>query len=369
MPNVLLMCAVLAFEPSQEVKDAALLGDANANAIAAVFSIRASITQETKSRAEPGSAWRNAIEYEWLMGQPEKIERVRMRNHLRPDRDGRPTGICDTLVENGKYRLLWNWDPQHPQKLSATERGTCRGEIGLVKGAFPGTINGRGPLLWLIYVNPVTRDLRDAIRASPKTSLKEHVDLNGVDCALVTIETPDAEGQKWHYQVYLDRRKGFAIRRVKSSAMGIKVVGREIPIDVTDISEVTEFQEPKPRIYVPRVVQVDRSDSKYLMRYRVENVVVNEPLPGAAAAFAFPEWCIVSNYQSGKTEVYGKENTPTASFANATDWRQWSADHQPVPHGSSWKYARIGSWLWLNVPLLVAFAAFVIWRGFRRKRG
>jgi hypothetical protein len=231
--------------------------------------------------------------------------------------------------------------------------------------------NGRGPLLWLIQTAPVVRDLREAVRVSPKTSVKPHVSVGGADCVVISLETPDTEQQKWHYDIFLDRTKKYVIRRATSTASDVPVHGLKDPIKITTNTEALEFQEPKPGIFVPRFVRIERSDSDFISIYRIENVVVNEPLPADAGKFGFPEWCVVANFLSGKTEIMGKNNTVVASFSKPGERSRWLADNASGISGSGTErqaWTRIAVLVVINVLALCAVIAFGIRRRLKPKR-
>jgi hypothetical protein len=312
--------------------------NANASAIGAVHSIEAHIEQQkiNQGQANQQTSPQTYFECKWLFDESLKRERLNSRNRtVPPDPERRPTGFTDVLIENHtRYKMLTNWDPARPQQLTPVNPGICKGEVATLKGGMmPGGFEPRAALLWQLASSSATT-LRDVVRKTHKVKLRNKEVVRGSECVVLEVDTLDnshGESEKWRYDIFIDPSANYMIRMIRAESSPITVHGLKDPITVTVKVEVVEFQEPKPGIFIPKRVDVERSDSKVHTVTLVSNLKVNEGVQLKDFDFTFPPWCRVNDLDSGKAEVIGEDGqTVAASFSNRAEQEDWIAKQKPL---------------------------------------
>lgn len=270
----------------------------------------------------------------WARDGKSGRERIRTNYKLvKDDNLGRPRGFNDALVKDtGEYRLLVDWDPKRPQSLSATEKGSCRGEIGVrtASAVVPGGYDPRRLFLWSAGTDDGSLDI--AKLSSIASSVKAEADevVQGASCKVVRIELPRDKSPKssgWTYRFFIDPSSGYAIRKIwaqNSDIDGAKGENNR----ATNYSEVVDFYNPKPGLYIPKNIVIC-TDTGKMLAAQVECISANEAVPDTQFDFKFPDFCRVTNFTSGKLEIVNEKQEAIAAFANADEHNEWALINSP----------------------------------------
>ena len=163
------------------------------------------------------------------------------------------------------------------------------------------------------------------------------------------------------------RRSSDLIRKIDAHTKPIKVNGKSRPITVSVCAQVTRFEEVAAGIFLPAVVEVDRSDSSFIDRTLFESVRVNEELDGDAFNVRFPAWCWVRDMDSKSTFIVDKKGGAMVSFSTPDEIDAWMMKN----YGGSRPTASIGvvRIVFIVGTIIVAGVIVVVYSRRRRQHG
>lgn len=183
------------------------------------------------------------------------------------------------------------------------------------------------------------RDLCESADPNPVES-KDH---KGRPIWDLRMKSPKRDAE---FLVSLDPSHNYQICRVET------LDARKKPIEYFGDLFVDEFQEPKPGIYIPKVIKkVVRNDSDRVQEVLIRDVVVNDPIPEDTFQLRFPAGIIVlDTTQDNCYHIWG-DDKPAMTFRTPGELNQWKLTKM-----SSFLRKRRdnGSWTWKVAALVAA---------------
>lgn len=328
------------------------------------------LTLERKSfnrDAPTGELWTEA----WNWARRGKEERLRYDAGFPLDETGRPTGLYDYYRVGSETRLLRNWDPQHPQKITPANQGTVQAAVYPRTGEYLGRALTH-QLLWSFSDSLSAEEwsLRDI--AAHAKSVEFSKTSGGIQIALGKFDLPG---------MHADDSLSITLDSQYRCTQVIQVSGgREIPLDagssvanrVTIMRTVKKFFDA-PHEMVPEEVTseitVEPTDGRHTnVTGVISNLRTNEEVTDEDFNFTFPEHAQVTfdpplNPQYRRVVLWGPDGKPAKEILSMADIPPDPPELQPVeavPVDQSW----YGYLLFINAVVI----GVIVMVYFRKKR-
>ncbi len=316
------MSLVAALDPQCQA-----LIDANAQTLDLIRTIQVTYSLVHSENPDPRpneTTWRRE-------GRRERIWNV--GGHLEPTPEGRPRDIEDLLIDGDTYKLLKNWDPTSPQKITPTKQGTVRATTGPQTNV-NATVLAPSALLHLEVDMLPRRTLSELAKVSPNVTCKGKVEVGGRDLWLISLETPEETTKttsKKHFDVYLDPQAGYMIRKLVVNANVMFSDGKIVKD--AHAHEVLEFKDFGDGIFVPIRIR-HGSLEKWKSELVVKSIKVNEPIPPETFVLNWPKYAQIVHLPpvngKAKVEIWG-EDEPIAEMKKVSDLRTVEAELRKDP--------------------------------------
>ena len=320
----------------------------------------------------------------WHWARRGEQERLRYDVDSAPGKDGRPTGLYDYFVDETSVRMLRNWDPKNPQKITPLDGGTVSATVMPRTRRAPGLRDVPRHMLWSFSIeNDDRRTLAKLVRESPHAELVGPAEIDGHRVWQVRAAHPGVDGVPQpgvSFDVYLDPEVNFAARRVVEHQPDTQklINGKLEKYSFVVIRTVKEFRDFGGGVFVPveieLVVRTGSSDGRRIVGLtHVKDLVVNAPLSNDALDFRFPEHALVVGPRVSPTEqrvvLWGPNNRALKEVNSPKDLPGYKEAQEAAAGGSDTeaRASRSGGvrrWLlWGN---LVVIGCLAVWAGFRR---
>jgi len=265
-------------------------------------------------------------------GRRERIRRV--APSIGPTSDGRPRGISDLLMDGATYKSLRNWDPENPQKITPSRQGTVRAFVAAQTNTNVGVLAPSQQLLFEVDDRP-RRTLAELASVSPRVTYKAKVEVDGRELCLISLETPEettATTTKRYFDVYLDPRAGYMIRKLVVNAPRIMRSNGEIGKNY-HVHEVVEVKEFGDGIFMPIRIRIGTAD-EWVTEFAVKSVKINEPIADETFEMRWPKYAVVVHQSLGgglaKAELWG-DGEVLREIGEETDLKDLEAELRKDP--------------------------------------
>lgn len=319
--------------------------------------------------------------WHWAWRGP--LERVRSVDlNVAPRDDGLPNNLIDVLRDGKESRVLRNWDPTRPQKITAARQGTVKATIS------PQTRNVQGRdvmqfLLWShgLLVQPSERvSLRQLVdESAPPAELLGQAEVSGSACWQIRAHRPSAPGDEAlgnQIDVYIDPSVNFAVRMadIRQTITVPAEDGKPSQDVVHMVREVLAFKDYGDGVFVPESVELRNYENGVddapasVIRGTVRSVRVNQPLSDDAFAFAFPENARVMHEPPvngrRRVQLWGADNRPIKEIRGVEDIPLEPEEQS----GDAWLSPTARAWLVILAIVNAVLIGFMFWRRAHRRR-
>jgi hypothetical protein len=250
-----------------------------------------------------------------------------------PTSDGRPQGISDLLIDGDAYKLLRNWDPKNPQKITPVKQGTVRATMGPQTNVNATTHAPSYDLYFEVDCMP-RRTLRELAKVSPKVTCKGQVQMDGRELWLLSLESPEettATTMKKYYDIYLDPNAGHMIRKLVVNSNVMMPDGKIVKD--AHAHEVLDYKDFGDGIFVPTRIR-HGTPEKWLSELVVTSIKVNEPIPPETFEMVWPKYAQIVHFPPVdgklKVEVWG-DDKPIQEIKGIGDLRTVEAELRNDP--------------------------------------
>lgn len=308
----------------------------------------------------------------WRWAWKGELERVRYVDHKVAKRDDGLTNNCgDGFVDGTVSKLLLNWDPDHPQKITPRRQGTVMARIEPANGIMPGR-DVKNQLLWVFNrpSAPLVRHSLDELVADsvPPATLEGTTSIAGHECWHVHAHLRGVGGNLsggTDFDIYLDPSVNCFARQVEEIQKLAASNGGEAG-EVHLVREVKKFADFGKGVFVPSEVETrfheqGSSEPVSIMTAKVSKIVVNRPISPDAFDFIFPENVLVVHPpENGKARVqlWGRDNKPIKDINSPADLLR---DGLQSDESVSWSRGRYTALLGAIVGLIL-LSVILIWR-------
>lgn len=236
----------------------------------------------------------------WDWAMKGDVQRIRYAVPDPPTDDGRPQGLHDWYVDRESIKLLRNWNPDDPQKITPLNQGTIVASQAPVTRKAPGRDVTRF-LLWMFSLDTTDdrRSFAELVAESPDVEFRGLTLVDGRKLWSIRAAHPGIDGHLkpgFYFDIFLDPEVNFNVRRVVEHHEGYeKYVNNSLETYSMDIERtVTSFRDVGNGVYFPlkidnRVTSTLSDDRKSLSPTTVTDLRVNQPLSKGALDFRFPE--------------------------------------------------------------------------------
>ena len=272
----------------------------------------------------------------WHWAKDGSTQRMRFRTEPAVRSDGLPDGIYDLLADDREVRMLQNWDPDAPQKITPLNQGSLSAQISQRDRGSPFVANPEKHLLWRFDFDVVGESwsLGDLVRESGVAELAGKADIDGHPTWHIRVLDPKSGGTVmpgFGFDIFVDPAVNFFVRRVIEHHRDIKQeingVEETYPIDVT--RTVTTFHDAGGGVFVPtsmkfRAVSGSSDQREMACETSVTELKVNEDLSPGALDFRFPEDALVIyspplSPTRQRVVLWGPDNLPRKEITNRHD--------------------------------------------------
>ena len=272
----------------------------------------------------------------WHWAKDGSTQRMRFRTEPAVRSDGLPDGIYDLLADDREVRMLQNWDPDAPQKITPLNQGSLSAQISQRDRGSPFVANPEKHLLWRFDFDVVGESwsLGDLVRESGVAELAGKADIDGHPTWHIRVLDPKSGGTVmpgFGFDIFVDPAVNFFVRRVIEHHRDIKQeingVEETYPIDVT--RTVTTFHDAGGGVFVPtsmkfRAVSGSSDRREMACETSVTDLKVNEDLSPGALDFRFPEDALVIyspplSPTRQRVVLWGPDNLPRKEITNRHD--------------------------------------------------
>ena len=272
----------------------------------------------------------------WHWAKDGSTQRMRFRTEPAVRSDGLPDGIYDLLADDREVRMLQNWDPDAPQKITPLNQGSLSAQISQRDRGSPFVANPEKHLLWRFDFDVVgdSWSLGDLVRESGVAELAGKADIDGHPTWHIRVLDPKSGGNVmpgFGFDIFVDPAVNFFVRRVIEHHRDIKQeingVEETYPIDVT--RTVTTFHDAGGGVFVPtsmkfRAVSGSSDQREMVCETSVTDLKVNEDLSPGALDFRFPEDALVIyspplSPTRQRVVLWGPDNLPRKDITNRHD--------------------------------------------------
>lgn len=350
MVNMLLACCIASYSAAPTAGD--LLqkyeeGSSRIHAISAVV--------ELKYSDDGGQTWRQVLSYvAHRSGQREYVEQTMFHAYA----EGRlnETNITRRLLTTPEGRTGLSYVGLKPAEAPDPSYDPL--ELELSQKKITGQIDPPQPFgsqgyrsNWMVpaLLQPADRyTLRDLWEASKPTPV-EGKDHKGRPIWDIRLKSPTKDAE---FLVSLDPAHNYQICRVRTFDAHKK------PVEYFGDLFVSEFQEPKPGIYIPKVIKgIVKADPNRVQEVLVRDVNVNEPVADDVFQLKFPAGIVVfDTTQDNCYHIWG-DGKPAMTFKTPGELNQWKLTKM-----SSFLRNRrdSGSWTWKLALLVTVTGALLI---------
>lgn len=283
------------------------------------------------------------------------LERIRSTRHEGlTTNSGLPNNLVDVFLNRTEMKMLRNWDPANPQKVTLDRQGTVRGYVE-ARTAAVGSTDPAFPLLLTFSLGDAgkpRRTLRELVARSGKADVKR-VDVDGTPVWRIRLFHPGSGGKSApsgsYLDVCLDPRAGYLCRRFvehrASQTVYDATTQKKRKVDIDQVTTIEGFQDLGDGVWFPLSAKYEfmRGDHKkptHVGRFALRDVRVNQPLPPETFDFTFPENVIVYHQPVGgkpQIDVYGKNNQVVKTFDDPKKLRGYIEAHTEYPaHVAGW---------------------------------
>lgn len=236
--------------------------------------------------------------YSWRWAREGDRERLRCKiDYFGTDNLGRPLGLGDLYREGREQKVLMNWDPIKPQKITPLRQGTVNA-----------TIEPRSPVVASPFTDPRTtlghnvqlndkdfpQTVADFVRLSPSATLRGRVPYGDHQVWLIRAEAPGGN-PKNYLDLFFDPTVNFALRKVVAHNGDYENHGTRMTFE--SVQDSMDYDDRGNGIFVPKKVELRSADLDGKNFRRVVATVkvksLNEPLSADAFDFQFPKHATV----------------------------------------------------------------------------
>lgn len=213
--------------------------------------------------------------------------------------NGRTEGFGDLFQDGTTTKVLLNWDPKVPQKITPRRQGTVIAWFQPQGMPVPAAF-GNLPCRFLAFglqidYSDKRRTLREFVEGSPRVQLAGETKVGQHDIITLTMKHPDAKTAgtfaNVSVDVSLDAAVNYLIRKVAVDRPKGEIHHEHLKLEL----EVLRFRDFGEGVFVP----VEVSSKMYApelfkgptleRREEVESITVNADLPRDAFDFSFPK--------------------------------------------------------------------------------
>jgi len=262
-------------------------------------------------------------------------ERQRYKQHFgdEPDTDGRPQNLGDLLETPDQRRVLFNWDPIKPQRITPHKQGTLRAWFEPPSPNLPSPFPNPAASFALFQIqanlNDTRQTLAQLVAASPSVQVSQLTDDDENRRWRLTIQHPDNKTgglfANSHYEIVLSPSVNYLVTSVVAYiADSDPSPSNTVPIRTE--RKVVEFGQAQDGNYFPKRVVARMYDGTAApdaapaseQEWVAEDVVVNAQLPADAFDFVFPENAVVYEMPpvngSYPLHIWGPDNKPARTY-------------------------------------------------------
>lgn len=303
----------------------------------------------------------------WRWSKQGQVERIRHRSLLvAPRPDGRPLNLTDVLFDGKEARVLYNWDPRHPQEITPAEQGTVEAWTEPQTRNVPGGCNPALFALHSFQLNPQDgrRTLGELVSESPEAVLLERRPAGDHGVWTIRVKHPGIDGEfvGSYIDIAIDRSVNFHVRRATTHVAGIKDAAGK-PAGYEIVREVMRFRDFGNGVFFPEKVEMrvfpsSRSAEPMITPVTLKVLSLNTALSDDALGFAFPEHALVRHFppQDGKVrvELWGPGNRPLKEVTKFEDLSSF------LPSARASAQSRVAWKAVANIVILAIFIAGVV---------
>ncbi|MEX2167713.1 MAG: hypothetical protein WD851_00255 [Pirellulales bacterium] len=262
-------------------------------------------------------------------------ERQRYRQHFgrQPDAEGNPQNLGDLIESPDQRRVLLNWDPLQPRRITPHKQRTVRAYFEPPSPNLPGPFSNPAASFALFQIQGNLDDTRwtlaQLVAASPSVEVSELTGERGKRLWQLAISHPDNKTNgrftKSRYEIVLDPSVNYLASRVVAYIADTDPSPDSI-VPIRMEREVTEFGQTRDGTYFPKRAVARMYDGTAAPeappaseQLRVaEDVLINAELPSDAFDFTFPENAVVTQLPavdgSYPLHVWGPDDKPARTY-------------------------------------------------------
>lgn len=294
-----------------QVPSAESLVEKQEQALKQIHAMRATI--ECRVSRDAGKTWR--LVYRFKVSRSGAKQRFRRYFAARlVDGEYQDSPDFGDFLETEDERLsVAGIDPDHPPVEPVPIIDPDRERRGQ---RVSGRIAPAGPLVaggymnqWMLPVlfTPGMNTLRELLKFTGSVTPIEGRSLRGDRTWELRLKSRDGQA----FRVTLDPRYGYMIS--KSEMIFGKFVSS---------MHVDEFQEPKPGIFIAKLVRDNERNPDQLVEYTINDLKVNEPVPDEEFNFRFPAGIPIDDDKKNVVHIWGG-GKPARTFASHVEFNNW----------------------------------------------
>lgn len=332
------------------------------------------VTIDFEAQNQPDTrAVKTPLTFSWRWSSQGDQERIRVcTDYFDPTADGRPTNLTDMYQDGRVRKVLQNYDPKNPQKITPLYQGTLRASTEPQTRSRPVNYPDPTPYLGLrVQFNDreLPRSLAEVRKEYQNVSLVGKLPYEDHFVWRIRAEIPGSEGKNY-MEIDLDPTKNYHIRRFSAHNGSYKVTGGgEMPFD--SVREVIEFHDGGNGVFIPlrfvERVQFHDGSSSITLHGTVTIQALNTAMPADAFNFQFPKYANVRRLPPvGKkvtVDIWGDDG-PIFTANDLDEIAAFSRAQglDTIRRGTSVAYPYV-----LGIVPLIVLLIGVIARGLRRK--
>lgn len=329
---------------------------------------------------------RNCI---WRWSRNGQEERIRDKSFLEVPNDDPSESehrlVFEDLYQNGNSRkILRGYNPDAPPKITPIAQHSVKAYVEPRTNLLPGYMPD--PALMLLIKFRSARDFTDpqkGLRELANTSknielLPSSSDADGlIGIRFLRADTEKNTDRASTFDVYLDPSMHLMVKKVIEhypNYLWYDENGKTARVNVRWVREVTKAKNDDSGVAFPlqtelRIYRDDREEPTAIFRAVVNRLLLNEPLPGDALNFAFPEHMLVQfPVINGKNPVklWGPNNEPVEDIHSISDLGKYAgvSIEEDQPKVTATRAILIA----LNAALAIGIGFLLVRRYFRTAR-
>jgi hypothetical protein len=290
--------------------------------VSRIHSLRASIVMRVSP--DGGKTWKVASESTIIKSGERELLHGEI-HYLFVGSDLREApGFRDHLTtREGRWSLV-GYDPKDPpaEPVDTIERQLDgqRKITAQIDGPQPFSYHGyKGDAgVLLMHLPDVRYTVRDLCAATANPRLSVERGPNNTVYYTLRLKSPKKDEKDVTFHLTIDASKNYAI----SSRELTDRDGRPFPYFQS--LKVIEFQEPKPGIFLPRVLRGSSPDGEsFIPEILIKDVTVNEPIPQDVFKLRFPSGIIVLDTTQGNCLHLWGDGVPERTFKTPQEYGEW----------------------------------------------